>query len=289
MIGESSRVAVLFVDLTDSVGLYARHGDRAAFELITTCLGVVESGLREAGVRAIKRLGDAVLALAPSPDDALRGALRAKDLVRDHPNLDEVLVRAGISFGSAVLTEGDVYGDIVNVAARLISLAKGGEILLAEDAREGLSPALRESTRSIQPQVLRGRKLQSAVYEYLGEAPDITRATSGAGAARAATLELHFGAERRWLRLGGVLRIGRADDNDIVVADDVVSRHHAVIAPIAHEFVLTDRSTNGTYVRTASGERYYAQRSQVTLAGQGEIFAGAQTLPPIGYRVHESS
>jgi hypothetical protein len=61
------------------------------------------------------------------------------------------------------------------------------------------------------------------------------------------------------------VRIGRAEDNDLVIDDPLVSRHHAVISREGGDFVLRDLgSTNGTYVG--------ARRIQARVLEKGEVF-----------------
>jgi len=74
--------------------------------------------------------------------------------------------------------------------------------------------------------------------------------------------------------------IGRADENDVVVKGRLSSRLHASIVIGRSNFVLIDRSTNGTFVRTGDGEELFVHQDTLQLKGEGIIGLGC--LPEQG-------
>jgi hypothetical protein len=74
--------------------------------------------------------------------------------------------------------------------------------------------------------------------------------------------------------------IGRADENDVVVKGRLSSRLHARIVIGRSNFVLIDRSTNGTFVRTDDGEELFVHQDTLQLKGEGIIGLGC--LPEQG-------
>jgi DNA-binding SARP family transcriptional activator len=69
------------------------------------------------------------------------------------------------------------------------------------------------------------------------------------GAHESAVAQLRDAAGRRYPLRGAATRIGRLSDNDVVLDDDTVSRHHAVIVDTGNSFVITDlQSANGVDV-----------------------------------------
>jgi class 3 adenylate cyclase len=280
-------LAVLFIDVTDSTGIYARRGDHQAYRLISSCLDLIERAIRGAGCRPIKRIGDEVLAVAPSPELALVGSLMARDAVASSYLAEERMrVRAGLSYGPVVLAHGDVHGETVIVAARLAGVANSNEILLSESAREALPPQMREATQPIAPIRLRGWHSASAVFQCVARGDDVTKIATRAVGTSTQALELDY--EDRSFRVNALfpcLRIGRADDNEIVLRSEIVSHYHAVIEHFGDRYILADRSTNGTYVHASSGERVHLMRSQTIILGEGQIFPGSLRLSPISYAV----
>ena len=68
--------------------------------------------------------------------------------------------------------------------------------------------------------------------------------------------------------------IGRADENDVVVKGRLSSRLHARIVIGRSNFVLIDRSTNGTFVQTGDGEELFVHQDTLQLKGEGMIGLG---------------
>jgi adenylate cyclase len=283
-------VTVLFVDISGSTALYAQRGDAAAFGLTKACLDLVGAQVTAEGGRVLRQVGDGLLSVFDTSVQALRAAIRILQTIEDPacPLASEgVRVRSGISAGSAVLLADDVYGDVANVAARLVGRADAGEIFLSGRVYEALPAELRANVQLIDQMLLRNRPTPVLVYKY---APDSQRATKKAVARRrasTATLEVTYGdlllvvgAERPRISLG------RDPDNDICIEDDVVSRNHAEIALRGDRFVLIDRSTNGTYVYADNGPMLRLVREEIVLATAGRIALGIEEASqPILYRV----
>ena len=285
-----SLVSVLFADVSGSSQMYAERGDAAAFAIMSRCLDLLEEHVRRQQGRVIKRAGDAVLAVFDDAAKAVRAAEGMQQALQSSDcglRSEGVHVRAGISRGTAVHDAGDIYGDIVNVAARLVSLAGADEIFLSGEVRDGLPPPMQSLARLIDSPVLRGRPHQVPVYEYLW-APEDSTAMQQAPVdfPATATLEVECGAQHFVVDPDHPkLSIGRDGSNDISIAQEIVSRYHATISLRGNQFLVVDRSTNGTYVRTDHGDSFRVMRDELTLAGSGQIFAGSEAVPPIRYRV----
>ncbi len=135
--GERSDRAVCFVDI---VGYTSRSRTLSDHELVSwleqfesTALDVVV----DHGGRIIKNIGDELLLVA---DSAEAGAAIALELTRrgDDPDDDFPQVRAGVAYGEVVTRLGDVFGPVVNIAARLTSVARPGTVLVDAGMREAL-------------------------------------------------------------------------------------------------------------------------------------------------------
>jgi len=74
--------------------------------------------------------------------------------------------------------------------------------------------------------------------------------------------------------------VGRAEENDVVVKGRLSSRLHARIVIGRSNFVLIDRSTNGSFVRTGEGEELFVHQDTLQLKGEGMIGLGC--LPERG-------
>ncbi len=127
-------ITVVFTDLEGFSGFTANEGDDAAAALVSAHNRWVGPVVRSRGGHIVKRLGDGLMLSFPVPDAAV---LAAVELVTEDPSL--LRVRAGLHHGDAVVTHDDVMGHVVNVAARLTELAKGGEALASVDVRAAVT------------------------------------------------------------------------------------------------------------------------------------------------------
>jgi class 3 adenylate cyclase len=285
----AARLSVLFADISGSSLMYAVRGDEAAFTLTSACLTLLEEQVKKFDGRVIKRVGDAILAVFDEAEAAVHagaGMQHALEAPGCQIRSEGLRVRCGISSGTAVLDAGDVYGDIVNVAARLVSLAGADEVFLSGEAHDALPADMRDSIRLIDQFALKGRPNWVLVYQYLWKREDTTVKSSGPVRGYSAELELTYGSQV--FELGPALprlTIGREEDNDITIKEEVVSRHHAEVVLRGDKFHLIDRSTNGTWVLTDSGDSCRLTREELTLVGSGRILPGRDSMQPVRYRV----
>ena len=280
---------VLFADISGSTTLYAVRGDAVAFQLTSRCLALLEEHVAAARGRVVKRLGDGVLAVfdsAPLAVDAAVEIQRALAAVDSALRQEGLHVRVGISSGAVVLAPDDIYGDVVNVAARLVALAGADEIVLSGSVHEALSETGREAALLIDHLALRNRPEPVPVYKYVWVPDNQTMFVQKKQRGAAAVLEVTRGEQRFAVDITAPrFMLGRAADNDLVVAEQAVSRYQAEIALRGDKFVLVDRSTNGTYVHVDGGPTFRVSRDEVTLSGSGTIVPGLELDPPIRYRI----
>ena len=80
--------------------------------------------------------------------------------------------------------------------------------------------------------------------------------------------------------------MGRADDNDLVVKGNLISRIHARVEMRRGRFILIDQSTNGTFLENAQGEETFIRRDSTELTGEGIIGLGRVAKPGTPLAVH---
>lgn len=133
---------VVFVDLEGFTNYTAEHGDDAALELLAEQQRVAAGVVRRNGGRIVKHLGDGLMLVFPSAASAVRAAV---ELVESSPG--PLRLRAGMHSGQVIVTSDDLVGIVVNVAARVTALAKGGEVLVTAETidQAGDLPGLRTS------------------------------------------------------------------------------------------------------------------------------------------------
>jgi TolB-like protein/class 3 adenylate cyclase len=130
--------------LAADVAGYSRlmHDDEEAThaKLTTLIAETVTPAIREHGGRIVKNTGDGVLAEFPSAVEAVRAAVQFQTLVKELTAADEegrrIAFRVGINVGDVIVEPHDVFGDGVNIAARLESIAEPGGICISSSAHD---------------------------------------------------------------------------------------------------------------------------------------------------------
>jgi class 3 adenylate cyclase len=282
-------ITVIFADISGSTMLCAVRGDETAYKLVSACLTTMEAEVLRHGGHVIKRVGDAILAYFDAAEPAVHAA-HSMQVALEAPgsevHAEGVRVRVGVATGTAVLDAGDIYGDVVNVAARLTSLAGADEVFMAGETYEGLPPSMKDNVRVIDQLALRGRPDWVLVYQYLWKQEGATVSTNVRPRGYTAALEVSYaGATHTLGPSRPKLTVGRDPDNDVSIDETVVSRRHCEVVLRGDKFLLVDRSTNGTWVLTDGGDTFRVTREEITLAGSGRILPGRQNLEPLRYRV----
>lgn len=279
---ETAQRAVLFVDVTDSTRIYELLGDTRALALINRLLGQLDKTAGRHGGAVVKTLGDGMVCAFPAPDSALQAAIDMQTAVAAPPaqTSGRLAVRIGFNYGPVVLSGGDVFGDTVNVCARLVALANPGQVLTTQQTVAAMAPAVRARCRQIFPIRVRGRQEEIVACEVLWRSDPDTTALNLSRASltreREAVLKLSHQGELRVVRSGGAdLRLGRDKDNDLVVESNLVSRVHARIYAREGHFVLQDLSSNGTYLLTdGTSAEMLLRREEAVVGERGWIGLG---------------
>jgi len=277
--GGEREVAVLFADIAGSTKLYEALGDTEAKVLIDEALVGMNVITKRHRGRVVKTIGDELMCVFPSAERGFLAATDMQILVNTLPVVKGVkrMIRIGFHAGPVIEQKGDVFGDTVNVAARMAGLAKGMQIMTSRSTVEALPQALRLATRVIAAVALKGKANDMAVCEVLWqEGDDLTMAANSLGAEESAAelVVRHRGGE---VVLGvgkASLSFGRDPGSEVVVSGAKASRNHARIEKRRDKFYLADQSTNGTYVVFAGEPEIVLRREEVTLRGAGRIGFG---------------
>jgi class 3 adenylate cyclase len=279
-----AELAILFADVVGSTRLFEQMGDMRARDIVATCIDVMRTATDEQGGSVIKTIGDEVMSTFPTADAALHAACHMQQRIATRPELKienlQVAIRIGCHFGPVVVDTRDVFGSSVHTANRMTSQAKAGQIMTTAATIERLSPEWRASVRQVDITAIRGQGGEVALYEVLWHSNDITSMLP------AIALTAHDNKKNLRMRLQvngvahvldearGHLVIGRAQESDIVITGNLVSRLHARIEFSRNRFVLTDQSTNGTFVHIKGQEELFVRRDSAVISGTGSIGLG---------------
>jgi class 3 adenylate cyclase len=134
-----TNLTILFTDLRGSTALYDRVGDLAAFDLVRDHFSALLTTVAAEGGAVVKTIGDAVMATFPTPERAVRAAMKMRGAMREINEArgsEDLALNIGLHEGpclAVMLDERqDYFGQTVNVAARVQGLADPSAILVTK-------------------------------------------------------------------------------------------------------------------------------------------------------------
>jgi len=186
--GELREVSVLFADLRNYTSISEKLQPAQIFELLNTCLDIATTAIGEAGGVIVNYMGDAIMAIFNAPNAqedhakrAVRAGLNIQLMAANYQNSDEssALLKSlyfgvGINTGNAIV--GNVgaqwhyqytaIGDAVNVASRICSHARPGEVLIGKDTYRYLEDVI--TADALAPVKFKGKSQEITVYQVRG-------------------------------------------------------------------------------------------------------------------------
>ncbi len=280
-------LAILFADIARSTRIYETLGSQTAQDFIGSCLSCLADVTLQHSGNIIKTIGDEIMCTFPSADDAVTAAKAMHHEleqmpVPDKPGFWSPNIYVGIQLGTVVREKGDVFGDAVNVAARMVALAGQRQILTTEETVKALSPEHRESANCIDRTTIKGKTGEVDIYEVIWEQSDVTVMLDAPLETLALRTKLELNFEGQILELSKdqpSATIGRQAHNDIVVKGKPVSRTHVRIEYRRGKFILIDQSTNGTFMLIEGEKSVQIKRDETALSGKGFIGLGQKVSP----------
>lgn len=280
---------VLFAEIAGTAALYATLGDVRALSVITRALVAMEQQVYEHRGEVIKTVGQEILCTFGDANTATVTAIAMQQRMEHFAAEAGVAValRVGFRNGPVIEEQGDIFGDAVNVAARLVKLAAAGQIITDGETLNGIRAALRRRAREIDRRRVKGRTGELEIVEigwrHGSGDPFTTEQGMLLDRNRDAIMVLSF--QGREIEVDGAhasFTIGRDETNDLPVPSTKASRQHARIEWRRDKLVLFDHSTNGTYVTLEGEPEVLVKHESFLLHGTGTLSIGeaAQAAGP---------
>ncbi len=276
-------LTIMFSDVAGSTSIYESLGDTVAEKCIADCLSMMRKNVKENHGVVIKTIGDELMASFENPNDAYQAAKQIQSQAEFIKINDShsAQIRIGMHTGSVIQKDSDIFGDAVNVAARMTAIAKAEQIIISSDLFELLDDEKKGTARYFDRTHVKGKEQPMDIYQVVWEEQNhtsiITAHDGGAINASKGGLILVYDGKGSFISNQDGLKpftIGRDASCDLMVKSDFASRMHLEISWKRDKFILTDQSTNGTTVTTASGESIYLKRESYPLLGKGSITLG---------------
>jgi hypothetical protein len=274
----------MFADVAGSTAMYENLGDSVARERISKALNSLIAICRRHKGHLVKTIGDEILVYFLDTDLALMSATLIQETIEDDrsPETVGLSIRIGMHYGPAILADDDIFGDTVNVAARVVAMTKARQILMTGSLADTInSSELRAKARPYDRIQIKGKEHSLDVYMLAWEEEsEITNMATG-NMTNPFKIDKDDGLlltyRNETIRLDNdseSINIGRGKTCDLIIKGDLISRFHASISVRRGKFVLTDQSTNGTFVRTLDGQNIFLRQEDLTLFGSGVISLG---------------
>ncbi len=287
-------VAILFADVVGSTQLYDKFGDTKASETVAACLNVMKDATRQYNGKVIKTIGDEVMSTFPTVDEAMSASILMQTRITAENKQEgriAVSIRIGCHFGPVVQEQNDIFGAAVHTANRMTSQAKSKQIVISGETVKSMSDKFKEQTRQIDVATVRGKIDEVALYELLwnpDEATSMLPTMQWEDQDRnASKVELSFrGQSIEVSDKRKSVTLGRADDNDLVIKGNLISRIHAKVEMRRGKIIVVDQSTNGTFLMNMQGDETFVRRDSTQLHGEGTIGLGRAEEPGASLAIH---
>jgi len=130
-------MAVLFTDIVGSSNFFKKHGNVSGRSMLKLHQDIASPLVAEFGGAVVKLLGDSVMAYFLDPADAFKSAIKIQQKFINHnigkPEKDQIHIRLCVHYGEGIVEDKDIFGDVVNMAAKFLPFAGSDQILISEE------------------------------------------------------------------------------------------------------------------------------------------------------------
>ncbi len=269
------QAAVLVAEVSGNARLHEKLSGGEALRAVDRCLKRMERAVEGFSGRLVKVVGDELMAVFDTADEAYQAAVEMQDRVADLPPVSGVklAIHVGFSYGLVSESDGNVVGETVSVAAYLAGLATPDQILASLAVQSLLSPALKKATRDLGLSAANGQFPSMEIFELVTpESTGLVMKVSDRPGLSSGSFCLRYAGETIILdSTRPIINMGRSAEGDVVVRDRRGSRNHARIEQRGERVVLIDTSTNGTFVTFDGKPEFFIRREECVLQGRGVI------------------
>jgi adenylate cyclase len=271
---------VLFVGICDSAQFHEKLGDTEANHVIDRCINRIERATAVHKGRIVKTVGEVLVTAFSAADDALLAACEMQQRIEALPPAAGIKMSIRVAFQHSVMLgkNTEVDGEAVALAARMVELAKPGQILTTAETLAILTPSLRESARALGLAEGGGQFAEQRLFALSWHgASDLPMLHSipPSGITAVIWLRLVYGTQELILnRFKAKATLGRGTKCDIIINDPRASRSHALIERRDDKFVLIDQSANGTYLSINGAPDVALKHEEAVLVDHGHLSFG---------------
>jgi len=164
-------MTVLFTDVVGSTRFFERNGDTAGLVMIHRHDELATSAIQQFDGKVVKTIGDSAMAEFPDPGSAVRAAVeierRFLKLNLSLPEEQRVEVRIGIHTGVGFRKGNDLFGDVVNVTARIVKRTAPAQILISQATHDAIAKDTDLHCRWLNKLTIDGRTEKEDIFEVV--------------------------------------------------------------------------------------------------------------------------
>ncbi len=270
-------ITVMFTDIQGSTSYFEKYGDAAGLLMVHQCGDALRMIVNENGGRVIKTIGDGMLAVFEGCDHSVKAAIAMQqtlcDMNASRPESDRIAIRIGIHYGMGIVRTRDVFGDVVNVASRIESIALARQIVISEPVYEIVHQQSFD-IKKLGGFLLKGKQAELTLYEVTWTDARLRDATDDhheCGPRTAQTFRLQVvdasGSVEAEYPIPESLTIGRSQADINFPADSTLAPLHArIFVDNGQLFVETlAGSSKSIFVRICGG--YTLEHEDIVLMG----------------------
>lgn len=270
----------MFADIAGSTRLYEIMGDKVAEELISSTLKQLSDIIISLDGTVIKTIGDEIMCRFPQAEKAITAARQMHEFLAEKtaPSRDYNLsIRVGAHQGPIIENKGDIFGDTVNVSARMTALARAGKTMITGYTFEQLPDVVKDNCRHIMETTVKGKEQPIDVFDVAWEQNDeltcIVGNTVSSILGDVLTIQYDDSIIKMSSNTITSATIGRGKECDLIIPAPQASRAHCKIENNRGKFIFSDHSTNGSYIHHNEIELFFHQE-KAPLLGCGFISLG---------------
>jgi adenylate cyclase len=272
-------IVVMFTDIQGSTAYFEKHGDAAGLLMVHQCNESLRSVVDKHGGRVIKTIGDGMLATFEDCGQSVEAGIEMQHGMRaisdTQDAAERVAIRIGIHYDTGIVRSQDVFGDVVNVASRIESVAQAWQIVVSESLYQKVLE-LGFQIKKLGRFLLKGKKSERTLYEVLWKKMPRDGSPGKIDAGKTSLMVRDFrlqvtdglGAVKAVYPLAEGLTIGRSE-GDVTFPED------AAMAPVSVRIYVDDgqvfvkdlsQGTENIFIRIAAG--YTLQNQDIVLMGR---------------------
>ncbi len=164
----NSHTSFFFSDIV-GYSKMVEHDEKLAFRLLQEHNRIIEKSVTENEGRIVKYIGDSVFAEFESPDSACIASLKIQDNLKQRNSLsrkdERIHIRLGVHTGDAIREEGDLFGNDINIASRIESIAQPDSVFISDAVLQNVKSPSNYHARQIDNVKLKNIQIPQTLHK----------------------------------------------------------------------------------------------------------------------------